>query len=59
MLYHNQGNVAEGIHIVSAGGTRQVMAWGFGGFRVCSGQMTFKPWLQPGWKRRKIPAQVE
>jgi trehalose/maltose hydrolase-like predicted phosphorylase len=44
---------------VSAGGTRQVMACGFGGFRVRNGQMTFKPWLQPGWKRRKLPAQVE
>jgi kojibiose phosphorylase len=48
-LVDNQGNTAEGIHIASAGGTWQMMACGFGGFRVRNGQMTFKPWLPPGW----------
>ena len=48
-LHDNQGNTAEGIHIASAGGTWQMMVCGFGGFRVRNGQMTFKPWLPPGW----------
>jgi len=48
-LVDNQGNTAEGIHIASAGGTWQMMACGFGGFRVRNGQMTFKPWLPPDW----------
>jgi len=49
-LVDNQGNTEEGIHIASAGGTWQMMVNGFGGFRVRNGQMTFKPWLPPGWK---------
>jgi kojibiose phosphorylase len=48
-LLDNQGNTAEGIHIASAGGTWQTIVCGFGGFRVRNGQMTFKPWLPPGW----------
>jgi kojibiose phosphorylase len=48
-LADNQGNTAEGIHIASAGGTWQTIVCGFGGFRVRNGQMTFKPWLPPGW----------
>jgi len=48
-LVDNQGNTAEGIHIASAGGTWQMMVCGFGGFRVRNGQLTFKPWLPPGW----------
>jgi kojibiose phosphorylase len=48
-LVDNQGNTQEGIHIASAGGTWQTVVGGFGGFRVRNGQMTFKPWLPPGW----------
>jgi len=48
-LVDNQGNTAEGVHIASAGGTWQTIICGFGGFRVRSGQMTFKPWLPPDW----------
>ena len=48
-LIDNQGNTQEGIHIASAGGTWQMIVCGFGGFRVRNGQMTFKPWLPPGW----------
>ena len=49
-LVDNQGNTEEGIHIASAGGTWQMVVNGFGGFRVRHGQMTFKPWLPPGWE---------
>jgi kojibiose phosphorylase len=48
-LIDNQGNTGEGMHIASAGGTWQMMVCGFGGFRVRSGRMTFKPWLPPDW----------
>ncbi len=48
-LIDNQGNTCEGMHIASAGGTWQTVVCGFGGFRVRSGTMTFKPWLPPEW----------
>ncbi len=38
----------EGIHIASAGGTWQILVYGFGGFRVEHHQMTFNPWLPRG-----------
>lgn len=49
-LTDNQGNAELGLHIASAGGTWQCAVFGFGGFRVMNGQMTFKPWLPPDWK---------
>lgn len=49
-LTDNQGNTELGLHIASAGGTWQCAVFGFGGFRVVDGQMTFKPWLPPGWQ---------
>lgn len=49
-LVDNQGNTSDGMHIASAGGTWQMMVCGFGGFRVRGGQLTFKPWLPPGWE---------
>jgi len=49
-LANNQGNTEEGVHIASAGGTWQILANGFGGFRVKHQQMTFDPWLPPQWQ---------
>ena len=49
-LSDNQGNTELGLHIASAGGTWQCAVFGFGGFRVVDGQMTFKPWLPKGWQ---------
>lgn len=48
-LADNQGNTQDGIHAASAGGTWQALVFGFGGFRVKDGRMTFKPWLPEGW----------
>jgi kojibiose phosphorylase len=48
-LANNQGNTQDGIHAASAGGTWQALVFGFGGFRVLNGRMTFRPWLPPGW----------
>jgi kojibiose phosphorylase len=49
-LADNQGNVAEGIHIASAGGTWQILVNGFGGLRLRHGQLTFNPWLPDQWQ---------
>lgn len=48
-LVDNQGNTQDGMHIASAGGTWQALVFGFGGFRVRDGRMSFRPWLPPGW----------
>lgn len=48
-LVDNQGNTQDGMHIASAGGTWQALVFGFGGFRVRNGQISFRPWLPPGW----------
>lgn len=50
-LTDNQGNTEWGIHAASTGGTWMSLAFGFGGFRVRNQQMTFKPWLPPGWQQ--------
>lgn len=49
-LIDNQGNTDMGMHIASCGGTWQTVVFGFGGVRVKSGKLTFKPWLPPAWK---------
>jgi kojibiose phosphorylase len=50
-LVDNQGNTNWGMHIASAGGTWQAVINGFAGLRVKNGQLTFKPWLPPTWKK--------
>lgn len=49
-LIDNQGNTQDGIHAASAGGTWMSAVFGFGGFRVRQGRMTFKPWLPAAWR---------
>jgi kojibiose phosphorylase len=39
-----------GMHIASCGGTWQTVVFGFGGVRVKSGKLNFKPWLPPHWE---------
>ena len=53
-LTDNQGNTEHGVHIASAGGTWQCAVFGFGGFRVKNGRMTFKPWLPKGWSELRF-----
>ncbi len=48
-LVDNQGNTDMGMHIASCGGTWQTVVFGFGGVRIKSGKLTFKPWLPPHW----------
>lgn len=49
-LHDNQGNTHEGIHIASAGGTWQVLVFGFAGLRVVGGRLSLQPWLPPQWQ---------
>ncbi|MFB2552234.1 glycoside hydrolase family 65 protein [Ensifer soli] len=49
-LTDNQGNTQDGIHAASAGGTWQALVFGFGGFRVREGRMTFQPWVPQEWQ---------
>lgn len=56
-LADNQGNTQDGIHAASAGGTWQALVFGFGGFRVKDGRMTFKPWLPEGWSELAFKLQ--
>ena len=53
-LTDNQANTEHGAHIASAGGTWQCAVFGFGGFRVKNGRMTFKPWLPDGWRELRF-----
>lgn len=53
-LADNQGNTQDGIHAASTGGTWQALVFGFGGFRVKEGRMTFKPWLPRDWDGLKF-----
>ena len=56
-LIDNQGNTDMGMHIASAGGTWMCAVFGFGGFRVKNGKMTFKPWLPENWKSIQFKLQ--
>lgn len=53
-LSNNQGNTQDGMHIASAAGTWQALVFGFGGFRLKHGQMSFNPWLPPDWSELRF-----
>jgi len=44
------GNVRDGIHLASAGGTWAALVHGFGGFRDHDGQLRFQPAIPKGWE---------
>jgi kojibiose phosphorylase len=56
-LRNNQGNTQEGIHAASAAGTWQALVSGFGGFGMKNQQMSFDPWLPPGWSGLRFKLQ--
>jgi kojibiose phosphorylase len=65
-LADNQGNTREGIHIASAGGTWQVVVFGFAGFGIRHDTLTFDPRLPSEWQRirfrlcwRGVPLRVD
>ncbi|MFZ4585229.1 MAG: glycoside hydrolase family 65 protein [Acidimicrobiia bacterium] len=45
------GNLRDGFHIASAGGTWQALVNGFGGLRLHKGVAHFEPLLPPTWTR--------
>ncbi|MFC1617227.1 glycoside hydrolase family 65 protein [Candidatus Margulisiibacteriota bacterium] len=43
-------NTKDGIHAASVGGSWQTAVQGFGGLRIKSGRLAFKPWLPRKWQ---------
>jgi alpha,alpha-trehalose phosphorylase len=49
------GNVKDGAHIASTGGTWMAAVYGFGGFRDYDGEFGFRPRLPSQWDRLRYP----
>jgi len=49
------GNVKDGVHIASTGGTWMAAVYGFGGFRDYAGNFSFRPRLPKQWRRLAFP----
>ncbi|RIQ18226.1 glycoside hydrolase family 65 protein [Jiangella rhizosphaerae] len=49
------GNVANGVHIASAGGVWMALAYGFAGLRDRGGELAFTPRLPTSWARLRLP----
>ncbi len=45
------GNVIDGVHIASMGGTWMALVYGFGGMRDYDGRLSFRPRLPERWNR--------
>jgi alpha,alpha-trehalose phosphorylase len=45
------GNVIDGVHIASMGGTWMALVYGFGGMRDHDGRLSFRPRLPERWSR--------
>ena len=52
------GNVRDGIHIASAGGTWMGIVNGIGGLRHANGHLSFRPRLPDAWERISFRLQV-
>lgn len=52
------GNVRDGCHIASMGGTWMVMAYGFAGMRDEQGELSFRPHLPPAVRRLRFHLTV-
>jgi alpha,alpha-trehalose phosphorylase len=52
------GNVRDGVHVASAGGSWMSLVFGFGGFRWRSGQISFRPMLPTRARRLRFPLLV-
>jgi len=49
------GNVKDGVHIASMGGTWMTFVYGFAGMRDYDGALTFNPKMHPNWEQLKFP----
>ncbi|MGA7688130.1 MAG: beta-phosphoglucomutase family hydrolase [Jiangellales bacterium] len=52
------GNVRDGVHVASAGGSWMSLVFGFGGFRWRQGDITFRPMLPTRARRLRFPMMV-
>jgi len=52
------GNVRDGAHIASIGGTWMALVYGFSGMRDHDGRVSFDPKLPEGWSRFKFPLTI-
>jgi alpha,alpha-trehalose phosphorylase len=52
------GNVVDGAHLASIGGTWMALVYGFGGFRDFDGRFTFNPRLPSEWEFLRFPLTI-
>jgi alpha,alpha-trehalose phosphorylase len=53
------GNVRDGVHVASAGGTWMSVVFGFGGFRWRKDGISFRPMLPTRARRLRFPIKIE
>jgi alpha,alpha-trehalose phosphorylase len=53
-----QGNMRDGIHIASCGGTWMAVVYGFAGLRDGRGELSFRPALPPHWQKLRFRLRV-
>ena len=58
-LANVRGNVQDGVHLASIGGTWMALVYGFGGMRDYGGQLSFEPKLPVQWERLKFPVMIQ
>ncbi|MEE8581588.1 MAG: glycosyl hydrolase family 65 protein, partial [Myxococcota bacterium] len=52
------GNVIDGVHVASMGGTWMALVYGFGGMRDYDGRLSFRPRLPERWSRLRFRLTV-
>jgi alpha,alpha-trehalose phosphorylase len=52
------GNVRDGLHVASLGGTWMALVYGFAGLRDHEGRLRFRPKLPAGWRRLRFRLRV-
>jgi alpha,alpha-trehalose phosphorylase len=58
-LANVRGNVQDGVHLASMGGTWMAVVYGFGGMRDEGGRLSFDPKLPTAWRRLKFPLMIQ
>ena len=53
------GNVRDGVHVASAGGTWMALVYGFGGMRDRNGELSFRPRLPERMSRLSFKVQLK
>jgi alpha,alpha-trehalose phosphorylase len=52
------GNVKDGCHIASMGGTWMIIPYGFAGMRDNDGRISFKPKIPERWHKLRFPLTI-